>query len=173
LAASDAIVLAGPRSGAKTRDFAIPPGLPPDGLQGLIDLKVTRVESLPPGISIGAGNQGRIHRWMEDVEGSATPLLQLDDGRGLLWQQGRMHYLAGWPDAPLLDAVMADMAASAGLATLPLPPHTRLRRRGDWHLLFNFGAQAVTLPAGLVNGPVLLGQQPVASGGVLMWKGQA
>jgi beta-galactosidase len=173
LAASGATVLAGPRTGAKTRDFAIPPGLPPDGLQALIDIKVTRVESLPPGISLPAGNRGSVQHWMEDVEGAAAPLVRLDDGRGLLFQQGRAYYLAGWADAALLDGIMADVAEQAGFKALPLPPHTRLRRRGDWHFLFNFGAQAVNLPPGLVKGPVLLGQQPVPSGGVLMWKGRA
>ena len=44
--ATEAPILFGPRSGSKTRHFAIPPELPPGPLQALLPLKVIQVASL-------------------------------------------------------------------------------------------------------------------------------
>jgi beta-galactosidase len=117
IADSGATVLAGPRTGSKTRDFAIPGALPPDGLKALIDVTVARVESLPPGIVLPAGNAGQVTGWMEDVEAGAAveTRIALDDGRGLCFSSAGAHYLAGQVDDGLLRRVLADVATAAGL----------------------------------------------------------
>lgn len=167
LAASGAMVLAGPRTGSKTRDFAIPAGLPPDGLKALIDVTVARVESLPPGISLGAGNDGVVTGWMEDVEAGAGVELRgrLDDGRGLWFAQGRAHYLAGQVDDGLLRRVIADVAGGAGLAVRDLGPDVRLERRGDLNFLFNYGPDMIDIE------PVpIIGSNTVPPAGVAIWR---
>ena len=170
LSDSGATMLAGPRTGSKTRDFAIPPSLPPDGLQALIDIKVARVESLPPGIVLPAGIAGQITGWMEDVEAGAgvTTRLALDDGRGLWFARGRAHYLAGHVDAALLRRIMADVAVSAGLNPGDLGPDVRVERRGNLNFLFNYGPQSV-----VIEQEVLIGRNPVPAAGVAIWKDEA
>ena len=46
----DAVLLFGPRSGSKTRHFAIPDTLPPGELQALLPIRVAQVASLRPGL---------------------------------------------------------------------------------------------------------------------------
>ena len=164
---SDATVLAGPRTGSKTRDFAIPAHLPPDGLKTLIDVTVARVESLPPGIVLPAGNAGEVTGWMEDVEaGTAVETrLALDDGRGLWFASQAAHYLAGQVDEGLLRRVLADVATTAGLSPRDLGPDVRLERRGNFNFLFNYGPEPVTIAHDL-----LIGQNPVPPAGVAIWR---
>ncbi|WP_372915757.1 beta-galactosidase [Sandarakinorhabdus sp.] len=170
LAAAGGAVIAGPRTGSKTRDFAIPAGLPPDGLKLLIDVTVVRVESLPPGIALAAGNAGLVSGWMEDVEAGAgtDTRLALDDGRGLWFAQGRAHYLAGQVDDGLLRRVVGDVAAAAGLLPRDLGPDVRLERRGDLNFLFNYGPQPVP-----IGHDLLIGVSPVPPAGVAIWKDKA
>ena len=167
LAESGAVVAAGPRTGSKTRDFAIPAGLPPDGLRGLIDIVVARVESLPPGIALAAGNAGRVTGWMEDVEAGAgvETRLALDDGRGLWFAQNKAHYLAGQMDDGLLRRVLGEIAQAAGLVQRDLGPDVRIERRGDVHFLFNYGQQPVPIEHDL-----LIGVNAVPPAGVAIWK---
>lgn len=167
LSDSGATVLAGPRSGSKTRDFAIPSPLPPDGLQALIPIRVARVESLPPGIVLGAGNAGEVTGWMEDVVAGAgvETRLALDDGRGLWFATGRCHYLAGQVDAGLLRRVVGDVATAAGLCPRDLGPDVRRERRGDLNFLFNYGPQAI-----VIEQSPLIGANPVPPAGVAVWK---
>ena len=166
----DATILAGPRTGSKTRDFAIPARLAPDGLQTLIDVTVARVESLPPGISLAAGNAGQVHGWMEDVEAGAgvETRLALDDGSGLWFVSAKAHYLAGQTDEALLRRVIADAAAAAGLASRDLGPDVRLERRGALNFLFNYGPGPVA-----IEHELLIGRNPVPPAGVAIWKDEA
>lgn len=170
LAKMNATLVAGARTGSKTRHFAIPDGLPPDGLRELIDIRVARVESLPPGIRLPAGNAGQVTGWMEDVEpGPAVETrLALDDGRPLWLAEGRAHYLAGEVDAGLLRRVLAELATAAGLAPRDLGPDVRVERRGTLNFLFNYGPEPVP-----VDQALLIGQNPVPPAGVAIWKDPA
>jgi beta-galactosidase len=170
LADSGATVLAGPRTGSKTRDFAIPAALPPDGLKALIDVTVARVESLPPGIVLPAGNAGQVTGWMEDVEAGAQveTRLALDDGRGLWFASAKTHYLAGQTDAGLLRRILTDIAVAAGLQPRDLGPDVRVERRGALNFLFNYGPQPVAIEEEL-----LIGNKMVPPAGVAIWKDEA
>jgi beta-galactosidase len=170
LAESGATVLAGPRTGSKTRDFAIPAALPPDGLKALIDVIVARVESLPPGIVLPAGNAGQVTGWMEDVEAGAAveTRIALDDGRGLWFASAGAHYLAGQVDDGLLRRVLADVATAAGLNQRDLGPDVRVERRGELNFLFNYGPQPVA-----IEEDVLIGNKLVPPAGVAIWKDEA
>ncbi len=66
--ATPAKLLFGPRTGSKTRHFAIPPALPPDAL---LPMRVTQVASLRPGLSHEVGDAGAMERWREWVEPDA------------------------------------------------------------------------------------------------------
>jgi beta-galactosidase len=164
LAAFDGPVLIGPRTGSKTADFAIPADLPPGGLQSLIPLKVVRVESLRDGVS-EPGEGFAVARWLELVESDLISEIALSDGRGIVWRQGGVRYIAGWPDAALLDRFLKFAASQAGLETVELPEGLRLRRCGDRAFLFNYAAIATKLPESL-SGTPLIGERQLAPAGV-------
>ncbi len=167
-------IMLGARSGSKTRDFQIPPALPPGGLQSLIALKVTRVESLRPGLTVPGAYKGarfEAAHWREAVETLLTPIATLDDGGGAVYRQGRTTYLTVWPPDELLFALMAETLIRAGIAACPLPEGVRLRRRGGLTFAFNYGdvfdlvAEGVAVP----NARFVVGERILARAGVAVW----
>ncbi len=169
LAAHDGPVLLGPRTGSKTADFAIPPSLPPGPLQPHLPIRVVRVESLGDGVAL-EGNGFTVTRWFEHVETSLDAEERLVDGRGVVFASGKLRYLAGWPDAALLERLFGRMAREAGLATVALPADLRLRRTGTLRFAFNYGPDAVALPAELGAGGLLLGEDVLPPAGVAVWR---
>ncbi len=147
LAALPCPVLLGPRTGSKTEHFSIPPELPPGPLQPHLPIKIVRVESLDP-------KQGE-PRWQEHVEGDPA----LEDG--VVWQKGNLRYVSQWPDAALLDRLVAEMAAEAGIETIPLPRDIRVRRNGTTLYAFNYGPEP-TLFAGQTLPPAGVALFPAA-----------
>jgi beta-galactosidase len=176
LAESGAIVLIGPRSGAKTFEFQIPPDLPPGPFGSLFPLTVTRVESLRPGLIFegeAAGRRFGVRHWLEHVRTSLEPRARLDDGTGLWFAHGRAHYLAAWPDARLLDLVLETLCAQARIPTLNLPEDVRLRRRGAFVYAFNYGTAEIDLAA--IGAPAephayRLGGPRLPAAGVALWR---
>jgi beta-galactosidase len=164
-------LLIGPRSGSKTGSFQIPDELPPGRLQRLLPLRIIRVESLRPGVQETvdyAGRQLSVCRWREWVESDLEPLARFNDGRGALYEHGRRRYLAGWPEKDLLDAVVAALCQSAGIATVVLDDGLRLRRRGETQFAFNYGPGSARIPA--PDGTeLLLGERRIAPGDVAVW----
>ena len=142
LAGSGAVVLCGPRSNAKTRAMSIPNPLPP-ALPGL-DAIVSRVETLPPGLTVAVPGGGRVIRWREEIETASTPLLATADGLPLLLGGGAFRYLAGWPDAELMDRVLDRISEEARLETERLPDGLRQRRTATHRFVFNYSASEVT-----------------------------
>lgn len=146
---AEGLVLFGPRSGSKTINYQIPQELPPGPLQALLPLKVTRVESLPPGLEqVAEGSIGyfSLGLWLEWVQSPLKPLLTLRDGRGVLYRHRRYLYLAAWPSTELLSRLFSSLAEEAGLKPLFLPEGLRLRRRGAWVFAFNYGPYPVEVP---------------------------
>lgn len=169
LVAAPGLVLCGPRTGSKTADFAIPDGLPPGPLADLLGVKVVRVESMRPGVEVGAEGGGAVVRWREFVEAAAAPALPAVDGNGLLYRHGRAVYLAGWPDRALLDRIVPALAREAGLTTSALPEGLRLRRRGELCFAFNFGPEPVDCPAP-DGATFILGQRRLEVADVAAWR---
>ena len=146
---ADGIVLYGPRTGWKTADFAIPPNLAPGRLQEIMPLKVVRVETLRPALPVAVEGTvaGAATLWREFIETELQPLARFEDGEGAFYAAGRHHYLAGYPDAALLKAVMAHVVREAGLDTVNLPRGLRLQGRGGLTFALNFGPDTVEAPA--------------------------
>jgi beta-galactosidase len=76
----------------------------------------------------------------------ADVLATFADGLPALTASGLHHYLACWPDPQLLAAVLKHLCSRAGLATIDLPAHIRLRRRGELLFVFNYGEESWTSP---------------------------
>ncbi len=172
--AANGVLLFGPRTGSKTADFSIPPDLPPGPLQPLLPMQVVQVASLRPGLRHLVTGQvaGAMERWREWVEpGEGTQALaRFADGTPALLCAGRAHYLAGWPDAALLDAAMRRVLEAAGLPCMDLPPGVRLRRRGPMAFAFNYGPDPWTAPDA---GRFVLGGRTVPAQGVAAWLADA
>ena len=149
LKATEAAVLIGPRAGSKTRDFAFPENLPPGPLAELLPITVTQVASMRPGRHAVAGSvAGGAGRWREWLETDLTPLATFEDGGAAVVAHDRFIYVATWPEADLLGAIVETLALPhAGLAALPIPPDTiRIRRRGGLTFAFNYGTEPWTVP---------------------------
>jgi len=168
LRAFDGPVLIGPRSGSKTTNLSIPAELAPGGLQQLIPLKVTRVESLRDGVE-EQGEGFAISRWLEHVESNLEPEIRLSNGRGIVWREGCVRYLAGHPDAALLRDVIGLMAGDADMVVEDLPSGVRTRRAGMLRFAFNYGTQAqqLSVPEGA---ELLLGSARIEAAGVTVWR---
>ena len=162
----------GPRSGSRTESHRIPDTLPPGSLQALINLKVTRVESLDPAMVERLRWQERdypVSLWMEHVTGALEPVARLSNGKGGVYRSGDVHYLSFWPDEQFLMDYLDGLASARGLATVRLPSALRLRRRGDLVFAFNRAGKPVAVPAP-DSARFVLGDRTVGPYGVAAWR---
>ena len=169
LSAFDGPIVIGPRTGSKTKSFSIPADLPPGALQSLIPVKVVRVESLRDGVT-EPGNGFAISRWLEHVETGLAAEEVLQNGHGAVFANGRVRYLAAWPDAVLLDKVLQRAAQEAALEMINLGTQgVRLRRAGDLFFAFNYSTTPVTLEH-VNNADFILGAPNLAPADVAVWR---
>jgi beta-galactosidase len=165
LANSDAAILIGPRSGAKTPDFHIPANLPPGQLQQLIDIKIRRVESLPPGIRLplAGSNRASLGLWREfaALGPSVETLERTQDGEPALLRQEKVFYATGWGNEEALASFTRRALGEAGLHPLNLPRDIRLRDHGNLRYIFNYGPEAVDIGTLIAGACVKLGGTPL------------
>jgi beta-galactosidase len=138
-------VLLGPRSGSKTASFTIPEGLAPGDLKALMDITITRVESLHDGVAEPADGWS-VTRWREDVRARVAPEFTDAAGRGVVYGIDNRRYCAIWPDRALLRLLIERMAGEAGVDLVDLPEGIRLRRSASHAFTFNYAAQPVFVP---------------------------
>ncbi|TPW27236.1 beta-galactosidase [Martelella alba] len=165
------LVILGPRSGSKTDDFAIPSGLPPGELiQAVLPVKVSEVASMRPGLeaSVDGAVRGTASHWREWLETKLEPLARFSDGTAALVAEGHLHYLACWPEAGLLESLYRYCFGKAGIATMDLPEHVRIRRRGDLVFAFNYGPEPWNAP--VEQSRMLLGDQKIAAWDCACWR---
>jgi beta-galactosidase len=168
LAAFKGQVLIGPRSGSKTANFAIPAALPPGSLQALLPLKVTRVESLRPGMVDPVG-EGSVSAWLEHIETELPPVRTTDAGKGILFANGNIHYLAACPNMAMLKKLMAGLVAKTALEVTALPHDVRIRRTGDLVFAVNYGPETARLD--FESSPdFVLGKADLLPAGLAVWR---
>jgi len=171
LAALACPVLIGPRSGSKTHTFSIPDNLPPGALQAHLPIKVGRVESLRPGLEhLCEGT--RISRWIEHIESDLAPEFRTDEGLGLVYRNGRIRYLAAWPNAGLLAKIFGSMCAAAGLIATDLPADLRIVTTATHQFAFNYGTDTLLLDTYLDRASgfdYFVGTHSVPPAGVAVW----
>ena len=146
LEASGAEILIGPRSAARDGEFSIPIPLPP-AFPGL-DVTVSRVESLRPDMPVLLNGGGRIVGYLEELEGSAEPVLRTENGQIVAQRAGSVTYMGGLGDDAALDRLIADLALRAGIDTRVLPEGVRIRETGAERFWFNHNATDVTTEIG-------------------------
>ncbi len=159
-------IIIGPRSGSKTADFAIAEGLPPGALRSIFNGTVSKSESLRPGL-VHQAKGWEAAGWLDHIETAASPEMVADDGTIASYRQGRVRYLAAWPQGALIDELTARAAQDAGLALMALPEGMRIRRSGRYVFAFNYGTVQCSVPAEL-TGKLVLGERILAPGAVVV-----
>ena len=162
----DGQILAGPRSGSKTENFSIPDSLPPNLPRDILDLKVSRVESLRPDCPVET-DFGHIKFWREHIEAGAQVHAIIKDADGLpaLVRQDKFSYVCGWPDESLMQSVLSEIMVSVGIDTYRLSDGIRIRQSGQLTFVFNYGDEKCDLGP-IVQGDYVLGQQILPPAGV-------
>lgn len=154
IANSDAQVILGPRTNAKTANLSIPTPLPP-AISGL-DVTVARVETIRADMPIPAQGGGHMKLWVEQIETKNAVFEATHQGVPLVIQAANLSYLAGWPDEVLLARILTRAATDAGLTPQELPQDIRTRDTGTTRFTFNHGPDPVTYdgqiipPAGVI-----------------------
>lgn len=166
---TDAAVLYGPRSGSRDRHFNIPVNLPPGPLAELTGTRQTQVASLRPGLgdAVSGKVSGVAIRWREYLETTSDVLATFENGDPALTGSNGHHYLACWPDEALLASTLSLLAHKAGLETLDVPSHIRIRRRGTLIFAFNYGTEDWTIP---VSGEFVLGSKVLKPQEIAIWR---
>ncbi len=175
LAKEKPVVITGPRAGSKTPNFTIPGELPPGNLRRLIDITVRRVESLRPGVAIkagGANNGAEFSTWREFIvpgKGAAVAMMS-DDGHPVLISEGNTSYVAGWPNPPLLDTIIAAALTKANLEHRELHRDIRIRDNGSWRYVLNYGTEPVDITALAGGRKMALGAKLLPPCGVALFR---
>ena len=139
-------VVFGIRTGAKTASFQIPRNLPPGALQDLLPLKVTRVESLRPGLKRELRWRNRAYAcgtWVERLEVSSEAQVQGSFASGdpaIVECDGRT-YVAAWPTHELALDIVSHTLAAAGMSTMRLDEDIRVRQRDGVTFVFNLSGE--------------------------------
>jgi beta-galactosidase len=164
-------IIIGPRTGSKTADFKIPAQLPPGDLQELLPIKITRVESLRPGI-LKRTKDGNVHRWFEHIETQLPVMCETDTCEPICVRSANIYYLAGWPDAELFANILGDVSREADLKITQLPETLRIRRSANYTYAFNYGTNAISLANFLPDGDArhyIVGGDHIPAAGVAIW----
>lgn len=171
LAEFDGHVLIGPRSGSKTPDFAIPHKLAPDLPSNMLDLKVTRVDSIDPTLGVEVrGGGGAVHLWRERIETKGEVIIEDAEGWPVLVSQGKLFYLGASGNKALIQRVADHLIAEADVPVLNLPAGVRCRTRDGFRIYVNYGAGPATLVSADDEGEYVLGSAELAAAGVTIAK---
>lgn len=133
-------VIAGPRTGSKTPDLSIPPKLAPD-IHGL-ECTVEYVETLRPEACVALENGGNFEHWFEKLAAHEGVVERTEAGAPAVIRQGKVQYLAGWPDPQALERIFGQACAVEGIKTTVLTGGLRVRDTGSHRFVFNYGSTA-------------------------------
>ena len=151
LAASDALVVLGPRTGDKDNNMNTPLPLPP-ALPGL-DVMVSRVESLRPDMPVELANGGAITRYREELDGTAEVIESTLDGDAAAVASGNLIYIAGWLDQKAAKRIYRAACERSGIETVDLPDGLRRRAIVSECFWFNYSTHEVQF-AGMTFPPI-------------------
>lgn len=173
LETSGAQIVCGPRTGSKTPSLCIPPELAPGALGRLIDLTIPQAESLPETVDID-GTFGDLpikgKHWRDDVITDLAPMAVSQDGHGLYYADGQIHYLTTVPDTAFFGAVLEPLLERAGLTPVLLPEDVRVVRRGAHRFAMNYGTVPHPLPPALVEkARFIIGAATLAPADISIW----
>ena len=168
LATSGAHIMAGPRTGIKTKEFQLPQSLTTTGLSALTGFQTQRIDALPARLPILArykDTTGQVSIWREDGHITGSVIAHCDDDLPLLTTGNQGSYLCAWPDEELLKKIIGEAMRQAQLPSHDMPPYLRVRQRGK-HLIFtHYGPDKVTIPDSF-EGKIILGKRDMSQADV-------
>lgn len=153
-------VILGPRCNGVTHELSIPTPMGP-ALTGL-DVTVTRVESLPPGVKRSVEGGGAVIHWCETLEGSAETEFAFTNSESVMKRTNGIRYLGGWPDQTLWARIIQKAAHESDIETINLPDGFRLRDTLHHRFGFNYSPEPVEFMGNII---------PAA--GVIWWPRQS
>jgi beta-galactosidase len=172
--ASKGVTVFGVRTGSKTESFQIPHNLAPGPLQSFLPVKVTRVESLRPGLTREYRWKNRTYvcgTWAERIEvaGGANVQGNSHDGEPVIVDHSGRYYVGVWPSRELASDVVSHALEEAGISATRLEEDVRIRRRGGITFAFNFGIDSRPAPAP-AGAHYVLGGQTISPRNLSAWK---
>ncbi|MEX3017897.1 beta-galactosidase [Gymnodinialimonas hymeniacidonis] len=141
IANTQAQVVLGPRTNAKTHALSIPVPLPP-AIKNL-DVTVSRVETLRPDSPEAFADGGHYQLWREQIETTADVIEHDTQNRPLMVRAHHLSYLAAWPDTTAIQRILTRAAIAAGLDPIDLPKDIRIRDTGRTRFVFNHSPDSV------------------------------
>lgn len=133
-------VIAGPRSGSKTADFAINLQPPMPWMHNTI----SHVESLRPSVSLATDSAGQVINWLETTSGEDPVLRKTRCNRAVLLGLEKRQYLTAWLNNEGLVEVFKTLCQQQQIAVQHLPEGLRIRETQQHRFVFNYNAQPVT-----------------------------
>lgn len=177
LADTNAHIMLFPRTGSKTAECSIPDQLPPGAFQQLINLKVTRVETLPKSESMTTGKKAEVVDWRERIDADFPPEDQFVDGWGFHFRNKNIHYINACPNRTTLLSLIEARLHESGIVPVDLGPGLRIMQRGELTLAFNYGPEPVVISDeiqrhyGLENGAsFVIGKPSLQVGELCAWR---
>lgn len=168
------IVLAGPRTGSRTADFAIPPDLPPGAaLQRRLGIKVRRVDTIPPPEFVQVGDAASgffFSTWREFLIADDDVVVTERTADGAIAfchdNTGIWNYLAGQPNAAYALKTVERLCDRAGVPTTHLHQDIRIRDNGRLRYVFNHGPEPVDIAQWITGKELLMGSAMLPPCGV-------
>lgn len=155
--ASQALLVFGPRSGAKTAELTLVPQLGPGLLQQLIPVKVLSTETIRPDCyeslhfteTSAAAVQYQSTSWREElaVPADVTVLARYHDQTPAVVQHGNCCYVATLTCQAFLQELFAKLAAAQHIPLLRLNDDLRVVQRGSLQFVFNYGSSSHSFDA--------------------------
>ena len=129
------MVLVGPRAGCRDENFNLEKFssfLPNFNLDVLVS------ETFRPDMPVRLSIEGSFIKYRELIETSAEVLIRTESGDPALISNGKIQYLAGWPDEIALKNILLRILEEEELPFTVMPEGVRERRNGGERFWFNY-----------------------------------
>ena len=180
LAASNARILAGPRTALKTTSFQLPSALMTEGFAEMTGFVTKRIDALPARLPQkaywqdheGQNHEGSLSIWREEGQVTGRADGHCEDGLPVMVHGNQASYLCGWPDQKLLRAIVKQLMTQADIDTHDMPAYLRVRQRGR-HLIFtHYGPEPAVIPDSF-KGRIILGAKQMQQADVTIMEIEA
>ncbi len=165
------LVIAGPRTGSKSQDFARSTEASGNSFRNYLPVKVLQVATMRTGTKVaveGSSLSGNAMRWREWIQSTLPVIAQYGDGGPAVVGNKRVWYVGCEGDEPLTLSLMRSAARSVGIATIDLPDGVRLRRRGNLTFAFNYGPGTWSVP--VEPSRVMVGASRILPQSLAVWR---
>lgn len=135
----EGVAVLGPRAGAITEEFQLPPRGRPSFANA--DFHVSQIETVPETEASPVNGGGQLILWVEYLDGDYEALLSLENGLPAMVATDDFWYLAGMPDDDLWDRVVKLAAGKTEVALCPMSRGVRRRKAGQDMFVFNYNSK--------------------------------